>query len=427
MARRLRPAARPGRAARRAGPRGRRHVLHPPDRPGAARRPGADERREPDQRRHGRGRVRVLARPHGPLPPPARRAPGARLPRLVGHPPRRREHERGDAQPDEHLPRARPRQLPRHDPRRDHGPGDAAVPQRVPEPPRRRQRELRPRADGAVHARRGPRRVHGERRPRARTRAHRLARRLQQRLDELALGRGRPLGLQDEDGVRQVRPLHLAGRLRAGPEPPAARVVLRPQALELLRPDPAERRHRGRARAALRVERQADPPRAGGDPLLAGLLRGPAHGQAADRALRRPDARRRPRDREQRVVVQERPLRPAALLPAGRLGLERRALARHEHDARPLGARRRRARGPHGHGRRGERLPAADGRAGADRRPRGVGLPRTSRPRPSRKLLAFSSPPRPPPATTAARPRLRAQRFNALRQLVAAGPDYQTC
>ena len=141
-----------------------------------------------------RGRVRLLARPHGPLAPPARRAARARLPRLVGHAPRRREHERGDAQPDEHLPRPRPRQLPRHDPRGDDRPGDAAVPQRLPEPPRRGQRELRPRADGAVHARRGPRRVHGGRRPRARQGADGLARRLQQRLDELALGRPGPLG-----------------------------------------------------------------------------------------------------------------------------------------------------------------------------------------------------------------------------------------
>ena len=91
-------------------------------------------------------------------------------------------------------------------------------------------------------------------------------------------------------------------------------------------------------------QRAADPPGARGDPLLPRLLRGAADGQAADRAVRRPDARDRPRDREQRVVEQERPHRPAALLPAGRVGLERPALARHEHDGRPLGARRRRAR-----------------------------------------------------------------------------------
>ena len=52
--------------------------------PGAARRPGAAQRRQPDQPGDRRGRVRLLARPHGALAPPARRAARARLPRLVG-------------------------------------------------------------------------------------------------------------------------------------------------------------------------------------------------------------------------------------------------------------------------------------------------------------------------------------------------------
>ena len=46
-------------------------------------------------------------------------------------------------------------------------------------------------------------------------RAQRLDRDLRQRLDELALGRPGPLGHQHQDGVRQVRPLHVGGRGRA--------------------------------------------------------------------------------------------------------------------------------------------------------------------------------------------------------------------
>ena len=72
----------------------------------------------------------------------------------------------------------------------------------------------------------------------------------------------------------------------AGDRAPAARVVLRRQALELLRPDPAARRRRRRARAGLRGLGAPDPPGARGDPALAAALRGPADGQAAGRPAR---------------------------------------------------------------------------------------------------------------------------------------------
>ena len=257
MARRVRPAPRPGRPARGDGPRGGGDVVHPSGRPGAARRPRAAQRRRPDQPSVRRGRVQLLARPHGALAPPARRAARAGVPRLVGDASRRRQHERRDARPDEHLPRPRARQLPRHDPRGDDQPGDAPVPRRHVEPARRGERELRARADGAVHARGRPRRLHGDRRAPARARPHRLARGLRRRLGQLALGRGQPLGLHEQDGVRQDRPVQLGGRLRAGADAPAARVVLRPQALELLHPDAAERRDRGGAGEALHGQRAA--------------------------------------------------------------------------------------------------------------------------------------------------------------------------
>ena len=43
------------------------------------------------------------------------------------------------------------------------------------------------------------------------------------------------------------------------------------------------------------------------------------------------------------------------------------------------------------------------------------------------KLLAFAQSAVPASGTPLSLARLRAQRFNALRQLIAAGPDYQTC
>ena len=100
-----------------------------------------------------------------------------------------------------------------------------------------------------------------DRRARDRQGAQRLDGDLQQRLDQLALGRAGPLGLQHQDRVRQVRPLHVGGRGRARAHAPAAPVVLRPQALGLLHPGAAGRRDVRRARAPVRRERAADPAR----------------------------------------------------------------------------------------------------------------------------------------------------------------------
>ena len=74
-----------------------------------------------------------------------------------------------------------------------------------------------------------------------------------------------------------------------------------------------------------------------GDPAAPAALRGPADGQAAGRVHRRPAAGARPRvDTDAWTWLAER-AGPAAVLPAERRGLGRRALARHRHAARPLG------------------------------------------------------------------------------------------
>ena len=56
------------------------------------------------------------------------------------------------------------------------GSGDAHLAERQPEREEPPERELRPRDDGALHARRRPRRLHRDRRPREGPRAHRLER-----------------------------------------------------------------------------------------------------------------------------------------------------------------------------------------------------------------------------------------------------------
>ena len=85
--------------------------------------------------------------------------------------------------PERPLPRARPRELPRPRVPRDARRRDAQLPERVPEPRREPERELRPRAHGALRARpRGPERpaeLHAGRRRPARPRVHRLRSRVQ--------------------------------------------------------------------------------------------------------------------------------------------------------------------------------------------------------------------------------------------------------
>ena len=278
------------------------------------------------------------------------------------------------AEPAPAPQRARPLRSPA---RRDHRqPRDAALALRHGQPQGRPERELRPRADGAVHPRRGQR-VHREGRPRAGARAHRLDEHLdaEQGPDQLPL-RSDPARPGREDRVRQAGQLRLAGLGLALRPPPEARGVLRRQAVELLRSRPAGCEDAGRPRRDLRA-RLRGATRARGDPPASGALHRPAHGQVPRRLHRRAPARARPRDRHDGVGVARRGGRPAPLLPAQRCRLGRLALARHEHVPRPLVDRQHRAREgldrrPQGQeGAEGAERPRGDrqGRAGRAREP----------------------------------------------------------
>ena len=149
---------------------------------------------------------------------------------------------------------------------------------------------------------------------------------------------------------------------------PAARLVLRREALELLRPDPAA--------GARAPPRSAQAYVASGHqirPVLEAILRSPqlyegaADDQAARRPARRHAARARAPDHRRGVGVAGRRRRPAALPPARRLRLGRQALAGLQHDPRALGPRQLRRRRPldqPGLGRRAQ-LSGRDARAGA--------------------------------------------------------------
>ena len=229
----------------------------------------------------------MVARPDGPHEPPARRADDARLARLVRDL-RGREQRAPDDPPEQPLSKARPRLVPDPADRRDLRSGDAALALGHGEHEGLAERELRPRADGAVHHRRRPRRLHRARRPRAGPRADGLAQRLERepRADPLPL-RQAPARPRREADLRQARPLRLARLVPALRPAPPSPVVLRYEALELLRADPAARGDEALARAAVRRSRARDRPGRRGDPQAPGALRRTAHGEAPGRLRRR--------------------------------------------------------------------------------------------------------------------------------------------
>ena len=186
----------------------------------------------------------------------------------------------------------------------DGRPGDAAVAERRRKPQERAERELRPRDDGAVLARRRPRRLHRGRHPRTGAGADRLAQRLVERAGRLQL----PLRPQTprhrtarrssaqtgnwgwEDACRLCveNPLHpsffvdklwsyFVAAAALGARPATALIAHLPRL------------------------RLADPAGARGDPAQPRPLRRPADGEAAGRPAGRDAAGARPLRRHRRL------------------------------------------------------------------------------------------------------------------------------
>ena len=174
---RLRRGPRTGRAAGqpRAGRRG--PVADPAQRRRDAARAGPGRRRQqPDRpRRRLRPRPPLVPRPHGAQRPAAGRADGARLPRLVRDLQRQRLPPAAADRPVQPLPLGLLRLLPRPLQGGHRRSGDAAVAERRRKHQAGAERELRPRDDGALLARRRPRRLQRGRHPRTGAGADRLA------------------------------------------------------------------------------------------------------------------------------------------------------------------------------------------------------------------------------------------------------------
>src|SRR5215204_960743 len=298
LARRLRAAQGRGRAASEEGPR-RRRPLADPSPEGAPRRAEAARRRGPPARSGRRlgSRPRLVARPHGPNEPPADRADDADLARLVRDVERRRRLADADAAPEPALPPLLAR-LVREAPRGDHaGSRDAALAERHGQPQGLAERELRARADGALHARRRPR-LHRARRARAGAGPHRIRERLEarRRPDQFPL-RARSARRRRQAGFRDARALRLAGRVPALPEEPLPPILLREQALELFHPDPAIYEDARCPGAPLREEPPRDTADRRCNPPPPAALQRRADDEAARRLHRRAPPRSRARDR----------------------------------------------------------------------------------------------------------------------------------
>ena len=157
----------------------------------------------------------LVAGPDGALQPAARRADDADLPRLVRDLERHGQRLEADARPERAAAQPRARLVPRPAARHHARPGDAALAQRHRQHEVRPERELRARGHGAVHARRGPRRLHRAGRARARAGASPAGARLgrRRRLDELPLRRHAPRHRRRRPS--SARPATTTGRRRA--------------------------------------------------------------------------------------------------------------------------------------------------------------------------------------------------------------------
>ena len=190
----------------------------------------------------------LLARPDGALEPTARRAHDPRLARLVRD--RRHRPARPEPAPERAFQKAGAGLVQAAADQGHPRPRDADLALGHREHEMGAERELRARADGALHPRRR-RRLQRGRRPRAGPRADRLDQRLGRRHgpDRLPLRAGVPrrppqADLRPEGQVRLARLLHALPRAQAPPRLP------RRQALVVLRADAARRSPPARACAS---------------------------------------------------------------------------------------------------------------------------------------------------------------------------------
>ena len=350
------------------------HRLADPRRGGTARdqahgRPAAARQRQAAGPRQRVGpRHAVVAGQDGPQPAPAAGEAHALLARPLRH---ARPGRSADAGSEPQAARARAGPLPRAPARGDHRPGDAGLPLAGGLRQARPERELRARADGALHPRRH-RRLHRARRARGGPRADRLQGQLPRRAPADHLLRPRAPRRRGQAAARPPRQARLAGRPAPRRRPSLARALPRGQAVGLLH-------HRAAAGGdpqapGPRLRALAPPHRAGRarDPRQPRPLRRPrppADGQVADRPAGRQPAHGRARGRHRRLGVDQLDDGADALQPAERrrVGLGR-GVDVDGHDARALPVRDVDLQGPPGEGDQGLGRPdVVGGRAGRAR------------------------------------------------------------
>ena len=224
--------------------------------------------------------------------------------------------------------------------------------------------------------------------------------------------------------LRQDGRLQLAGLRPALPPPQEPPVLLRRQALAVLHSDDARRGHAALAREPL-PQGLPDPARGRCDPSPPRAPHRPADGQAACGLHRRPAAGARPRRRHAGVGVALERVRAAPVHAAERLGLGRRALARHRHLPRPLGGRELRDPAVRAHR---QAVGGAAGRATGPRRrsARLLGQPDDPPGHAGRLSSRFATKAMSDADAEWKKTGYRFLVANGLRQLIAVSPDLQT-
>ena len=225
----------------------------------------------------------------------------------------RRRQPEADAQAEQAVPQPLARLVRAIADRRDSRPGDAPLAERHLQLEGRTERELRAGDDGALHARRRPRRLHRARRARAGAVADGLPERLEARARRLQLPlRSAPARHGDEGGVPEVGALRLevaratsASRTRCTrPSSCASSGATSCRSLPTTR-----RRLRSRRCIATAITCSPSSRRSCKHPAVYDRA---ADGQAAGRPCRRPAAPDRCRHHEHRLVVDRIALRASS-------------------------------------------------------------------------------------------------------------------